>query len=237
MEIQLDVCGLGSALGDNFTLSIDSGTVSPSGVTRNDLLSGITVTASTSAATTITVTSLGVCTNSLTIPLTYPTTTTTTTTAQPYYFYNVQWVECGDCGSGFSAIARSLSILTTGKWYVASDPNYVLYVSSLTTSQPYTFQINNTTAYNNCGPVPCTTTTTTTTAAPNNYLVELYNCGGCELAGYAVIDASYSLTSGKYYYLSSGYIGGWFGAYSTSSPDDSIFSLTEYGSCIGLPCL
>ena len=61
--------GLGSDLGPNFSLTTDVGTVTPSTATKTQLLAGKNVTVDNSA-TTITVTSVGHCTNYLTINIT-----------------------------------------------------------------------------------------------------------------------------------------------------------------------
>lgn len=67
MNVQVSLnAGLGSDLGDNFILSANVGTVTPSIATKSELLAG-KIVAVDNTATTITVTSLGACTNSLNI--------------------------------------------------------------------------------------------------------------------------------------------------------------------------
>jgi len=61
--------GVGSDLGPNFDLTADIGTVSPSTAILSELILG-TLVAVDVDATTITVTSTGACTNSLTLPIT-----------------------------------------------------------------------------------------------------------------------------------------------------------------------
>jgi len=61
--------GLGSDLGPNFDLTADTGVVSPATVTLTDLLAGKQVVAD-NAATQITVTSTGTCTNSINLTIT-----------------------------------------------------------------------------------------------------------------------------------------------------------------------
>ena len=63
--------GLGSDLGPNFNLTSNGSptTVTPSTATKTELLAGSTVTVDDSA-TQITVTSTGVCTNSLNLSIT-----------------------------------------------------------------------------------------------------------------------------------------------------------------------
>jgi|LakMenEpi03Aug12_release.lakeMendotaPanAssembly.Ray.scaffolds.fasta_scaffold37720_5 hypothetical protein len=74
--------GMGNDLGPNFTLTANVGSVSPSLVTKTQLLAGKEVDVD-NAATSITITSMGTCTNYVTFSITgipAPTTTTTTTT-------------------------------------------------------------------------------------------------------------------------------------------------------------
>lgn len=71
---------MGADLGPNFNLSADVGLVVPNTATKSELTAGLVV-AVDDLATIITVTSLGVCTNSLELAITnLPVTTTTTTT-------------------------------------------------------------------------------------------------------------------------------------------------------------
>jgi hypothetical protein len=60
---------LGADLGPNFSLTASTGSVTPSTATKADLLAGKVVSVD-NAATTVTVTSVGSCTNALTIPIT-----------------------------------------------------------------------------------------------------------------------------------------------------------------------
>jgi hypothetical protein len=59
--------GLGADLGP-FNLTANTGVVTPSTATKSQLLAGKTVSVS-NVATQITVTSTGVCTNSITLPI------------------------------------------------------------------------------------------------------------------------------------------------------------------------
>jgi hypothetical protein len=74
--------GQGVNLGPNFTLSANTGTITPATATLTQLLAGIYVTVD-NAAVSVTITSTGSCTNSLVLNITSITTTTTTTTAAP----------------------------------------------------------------------------------------------------------------------------------------------------------
>jgi hypothetical protein len=61
--------GLGTDMGPNYTLTANVGSVLPSSVTQTQLLAGVTVAVDDTAGS-ITVTSLGNCTNSLVLPIT-----------------------------------------------------------------------------------------------------------------------------------------------------------------------
>ena len=72
--------GLGADLGPNFNLTANVGSVTPSTATKTQLTTGINVSVD-DAATQVTITSTGTCTNALTLNISgIPTTTTTTTT-------------------------------------------------------------------------------------------------------------------------------------------------------------
>jgi hypothetical protein len=72
--------GLGADLGPNFNLTANVGSVTPSTATKTELTTGINVSVD-DAATQVTITSTGTCTNALTLNISgIPTTTTTTTT-------------------------------------------------------------------------------------------------------------------------------------------------------------
>jgi len=61
--------GLGTDLGPNFNLTANTGVVSPNTATKTELLAGKVVTVD-NAAVSVTITSTGVCTNALTLPIT-----------------------------------------------------------------------------------------------------------------------------------------------------------------------
>lgn len=77
----------GNGLGPNFIVSSNFGSVSPASATRNDLLDGVYFTVN-DAATKITLTSQGSCTNSFEVNIINlpPTTTTTSTTTKSCQF-------------------------------------------------------------------------------------------------------------------------------------------------------
>jgi hypothetical protein len=72
--------GLGADLGPNFNLTANVGSVTPSTATKTELTAGKSVSVD-DAASEVTVTSTGTCTNAIT--QTIPCVTTTTTTAAP----------------------------------------------------------------------------------------------------------------------------------------------------------
>jgi len=73
--------GLGDSLGDNFVLTANVGTVTPNTATKAQLLAGKLLTLNDTASI-VTITSEGVCTNSVSFNI-YGITTTSTTTAAP----------------------------------------------------------------------------------------------------------------------------------------------------------
>jgi hypothetical protein len=72
--------GLGADLGPNFNLTANVGSVTPSTATKTELTAGKSVSVE-DAATQITVTSIGTCTNAITQTIPCGGTTTTTTAA------------------------------------------------------------------------------------------------------------------------------------------------------------
>ncbi len=101
--------GLGADLGPNFNLTADVGSVSPSTATKTELTAGKSVSVD-DAATQVTVTSTGTCTNAITqtIPCaggttttTTSTSTTTTTTAAALTQVNINLCAGGADGSGY----------------------------------------------------------------------------------------------------------------------------------------
>ena len=73
--------GLGDSLGNNFVLTANDGVVTPNSATKAELLAGKMVSVNNNASV-VTITSEGVCTNSVSFNI-YGVTTTTTTTAAP----------------------------------------------------------------------------------------------------------------------------------------------------------
>jgi hypothetical protein len=81
--------GLGANLGPNFNLTANVGSVTPSTATKSELTSGKSVSVD-DAASQVTVTSTGTCTNAITQTIPCATTTTTTTAAPVCDQYEIQ---------------------------------------------------------------------------------------------------------------------------------------------------
>ena len=167
--------GQGINLGPNFTLSANTGTITPSTATLTQLLAGIYVTVD-NTATNITITSLGSCTNSLVLNINSittttttaaPTTTTTTTTAAP------------------TTTTTTLAPTTTTTTTAAPTTT-----TTTTTAAPTTTTTTTTAA-------PTTTTTSTTTLAPVSFDTSVGCEHGVSADGVAAM-VSFSGGSGTY---------------------------------------
>jgi hypothetical protein len=168
--------GQGISLGVNFTLAANVGVVVPSTATLSELLAGKPVVVD-NGATSVTVTSLGVCTNALILPISTttstttipPTTTTSTTTtsttsttststtttlppADHYYF--AEAYNCGGCSFAFNTYVKMAGAGVIGKFYAEPPLSFYSYkllsVSAITTGQ-YLINI----PYNTCA-LACT---------------------------------------------------------------------------------
>jgi hypothetical protein len=145
--------GLGADLGPNFNLTANVGSVTPSTATKSELTAGKSVSVD-DAATEVTITSTGTCTNAITqtIPCGGTTTTTTaattsTTTEPPttttttaggitYDNYHADQYDCATCTlqSVDTVIAFPTGTsVTVDKWYAPESLNgYVYRLTSLT---------------------------------------------------------------------------------------------------------
>jgi hypothetical protein len=165
--------GQGISLGVNFTLAADVGVVVPSTATLSELLAGKPVVVD-NGATSVTVTSLGVCTNALILPIstttstttippttttstttTSTTSTTTTTTLPPAdHYYFAEAYNCGGCSFAFNTYVKMAGAGVIGKFYAAPPLSFysfkLLSVSAITTGQ-YLINI----PYNTCA-LACT---------------------------------------------------------------------------------
>ncbi len=146
--------GLGASLGTNFTLAANTGTISPTGATKSQLLIGVTCTVD-DTVTGITICSLGVCTNCITIPITYVTTTTTTTTTVEPEYYLVDRYICESCGLFDTAVPVSSAwSLTAGNWYRLTGGFTAYYAGTRTSTSPVD-SIFSPTSSGTCVGLPC----------------------------------------------------------------------------------
>jgi len=168
--------GQGISLGVNFTLAANVGVVVPSTATLSELLAGKPVVVD-NGATSVTVTSLGVCTNALILPIstttstttippttttsttttstTSTTSTTTTTTLPPAdHYYFAEAYNCGGCSFAFNTYVKMAGAGVIGKFYAEPPLSFYSYkllsVSAITTGQ-YLINI----PYNTCA-LACT---------------------------------------------------------------------------------
>ena len=165
--------GLGADLGPNFNLTANVGSVTPSTATKSELTAGKSVSVD-DAATQVTITSTGTCTNAITqtIPCAggttttttaAPTTTTTTTTAAPTCFNAVVTSTDPTYGASINATLCDGSSYTDNGMFGTQT----ICVQSISVSGG---------DYTNGGGCSVetsttTTTTTTTTAASTNFLI------------------------------------------------------------------
>ena len=183
--------GQGNNLGPNFTLSANTGTITPNTATLTQLLAGINVTVD-NAAVSVTITSVGTCTNSLVLNLysttttttAGPTTTTTTTAAPAAVKISPDYtILCNGGGNTVSAITygngtnicNSTGVVSL-TFYTLSPGTYYLYSALLGYVEYYKISgvgsslMNRVGACISCPPTTTTTTTgaptTTTTGAP-----------------------------------------------------------------------
>jgi hypothetical protein len=154
--------GLGSNLGPNFNLTANVGSVTPSTATKSELLAGKNVSVD-DIATQVTVTSTGVCANSITQTIPCPplttTTTSTTTTAAPTTTTTT---------AAPATTTTTASPATTTTTTTASPGTTTTTTAGPTTTT--TTAAPTTTTTTTAGPTTTTTTsaptTTTTTSAP-----------------------------------------------------------------------
>jgi len=154
--------GLGADLGPNFNLTANVGSVTPSTATKSELTTGKSVSVD-DAATQVTITSTGTCTNGITqtIPCALTTTTTeapttttttteaptTTTTTEPPTTtttgapttYSLQWIHTTPItGTGY------LYIYKNGLTEVYADTSTSGTIVGLTTSDVITYSLSGT---------------------------------------------------------------------------------------------
>lgn len=131
--------GLGANLGPNFNLTADVGSVSPSTATKAELLAGKVVDVD-NAASQVTVTSTGTCTNVIAQAIPCASTTTTTTTINPtnnLRFSNVS-VSRDDVTSSNDGKYVAVVCGSNNKLYISND--YGLTYRSVTVAGANTLQ-------------------------------------------------------------------------------------------------
>ena len=165
--------GLGADLGPNFNLTANVGSVTPSTATKTELTAGKSVSVD-DAATQVTVTSTGTCTNGITqtIPCGGTTTTTTdagttttttdagttttTTAGINYIAYPADKYVCDapNCGAFVEATEIAFPDTFTpviNKWYSPSIPNGYAYQLTSTTPSAGPGLIMYAGTFNTCG--------------------------------------------------------------------------------------
>jgi len=163
--------GLGADLGPNFNLTANVGSVTPSTATKTELTAGKSVSVD-DAATQVTVTSTGTCTNGITqtIPCGGTTTTTTaattTTTTEAgttttttsagvtYDNYYADEYDCATCtlqNTNVQIAFPTGTSVTVGKWYAPLSLNGNSYQLASLTLQSGPGLVMYTSEFNNCG--------------------------------------------------------------------------------------
>jgi hypothetical protein len=199
--------GLGADLGPNFNLTANVGSVTPSTATKSELTAGKSVSVD-DAATQVTITSTGTCTNAITqtIPCggtttttTEPPTTTTTTTAAPTCnYYNiegapsidVEWVECDGTPNSDTVTTAITICAQTDSVYQTGGAGNITELGAC--SSPTTTTTD----------APTTTSTTTAGITYDNYYADEYDCATCTLQATNVqiaFPTGTPVTVGKWY--------------------------------------
>ena len=176
--------GQGVNLGPNFTLSANTGTITPATATLTQLLAGIYVTVD-NAAVSVTITSTGSCTNSLVLninSITTTTTTTTTTTAAP-----TTTTTAAPTTTTTTTAAPTTTTTTTTSAPTTTTTTTV--APTTTTTSTSTSTTTTTSTSTSTTTTTSTSTTTTTTLAP----VSFSTSGGC--ANYAISDGVGAMVS------------------------------------------
>jgi len=184
MTVYIQLTVAGANVGPfNLYSNLDLVTPFASGVSRVILLGGADYNV-TIGTTSITVISMGVCTNN--IVLSIPTTTTTSTTSTSSststssttifnpsctaYIYFVDTYDCDCLQVGYGEIINS-ETLTIGKWYYLPFGNHKILVTGFSSCDfvPNTFILDSS-QQNNCVDVICPSTTSTTTSSSTTNL-------------------------------------------------------------------
>jgi len=185
MTVYIQLTVAGTNVGPfNLYSNLDLVTPFASAVSRTILLGGADYNV-TNGTTSITVISMGVCTNNIVLPI--PTTTTTSTTSTSLststssttifnppctaYIYFVDTYNCDCLQVGYGEIINS-ETLTIGKWYYLPFGNHKILVTGFSSCDfvPNTFILDSS-QQNNCVDVICPSTTSTTTSSTTTNLL------------------------------------------------------------------
>jgi hypothetical protein len=201
--------GLGASLGPNFNITANTGSVSPSTATLTELLAGKVVSGSTSVGS-ITLTSTGVCTNSIILPVPSVPTTTTTTTIAPTTTTTTTTI------APTTTTTTTIAPTTTTTTTIAPTTTTTTTTTAAPTVYTYSNLGNSTTTYGACADYP-------NAGTPTAYGLVPY----ASLTIPDIIYSDYALTTpvvspGANYYYSNGSV--WIAT-------DGVGNVTDNGTC------
>jgi len=186
--------GLGADLGPNFNLTANVGSVTPSTVTKTQLTNGIFVDVN-AAATQITVTSTGTCSNSIVLNISGQTTTTTTLGVSSFVlgrdganFFTACTKYTTDPITYYSGVGAVLQISTTlyfdntltnhvvsgyysngTDWYLCNTSGVITSTGSCSTTTTTSTSTTSTSTSTTTAAPTTSTTSTTTTLPPETF--------------------------------------------------------------------
>ena len=204
--------GLGADLGPNFNLTANVGSVTPSTVTKTQLTNGIFVDVN-AAATQITVTSTGTCSNSIVLNISGQTTTTTTLGVSSFVlgrdganFFTACTNYTTNPITYYSSVAAVLQVSTTlylnntltnnvvagyysngTDWYLCNTSGVITSTGSCSTTTTTSTSTTSTSTTSTSTTEAPTTTTTSTTLGP-----EIFSLGYDASVGWQSCYASQS---------------------------------------------
>lgn len=204
--------GLGADLGPNFNLTANVGSVTPSTVTKTQLTNGIFVDVN-AAATQITVTSTGTCSNSIVLNISGQTTTTTTLGVSSFVlgrdganFFTACTNYTTNPITYYSSVGAVLQVSTTlylnntltnnvvagyysngTDWYLCNTSGVITSTGSCSTTTTTSTSTTSTSTTSTSTTAAPTTTTTSTTLGP-----EIFSLGYDASVGWQSCYASQS---------------------------------------------
>ena len=239
--------GLGADLGPNFNLTANVGSVTPSTATKSELTAGKSVSVD-DAATEVTITSTGTCTNAITqtIPCAGETTTTTSTSTTTTTTSGIVCEDWEILNGAFTNVIDYKDCSGNVQQFTL-DPGEIVNCFSVDSNawgtdvpflstQPFT--------QNKCTSTTTTTEppTTTTTAAItyDNYHADQYDCATCTLQSVDTVIAfptGTSVTVDKWYAPESlnGYVYRLTSLTPQTGPGLVMFT-SEFNNC-GMACI